>query len=538
MNRRHLAFPATALCVSAFLSAQTPVLRIQGAENLTINDRGDIAYILDFGPNGKQLRVEPVLGPGPFSVALSAGISFPSLLPSFPDALIDDLGAFALDGSGQLVLSMELSDPALPSLNEGLYRINDVPLTNGDAIAHTSLSPGSSWLQFSSLVKTSPSGRILLSGTVSDAAIPGFADEVLASFELDGNGDVQDLEIFAVESGPVPNLPGFVVRQAGLPNRQTDADINDAGDVLWTVRMQSPGVTSERALFLNDELLIQQRQPSPIPSQNWGGIFGPMDLNEQGDWLVQAQIGSGPQNGVLVLNGNVIVREGDGVPGTATTIFRFASQTPVGLTADARPVYQVELFGGGTAILVGDEIVARTGETQLGGLLLEEIRDARDTLSLSANGRFLAFRGLLEFGVDVYGVIDLGIVRPLVACQPNTGELSLDGAPVLGNTIFFSADNAPSPTAEPYLMISSAPWPSAMPPCGLTVSSGELLINFGGADPLLVQPMTLSTNSASVYISTSPVLVNLPLYAQGIFVDPGGPEPLRLTNAMEIVIGS
>ena len=78
------------------------------------------------------------------------------------------------------------------------------------------------------------------------------------------------------------------------------------------------------------------------------------------------------------------------------------------------------------------------------------------------------------------------------------------------------------------------------PPCGVRLGFGERIVGLGATDPFLVVPggawagATLGTDLAIA----SPQLANQTIRGQEVFLALGSNEPVRLTNGVELEVGT
>ena len=523
------------LLASTAPTAQTPVILAQDAENLVINDRGDIAYLSNLTLwSEKGFSFEP-------RTQIVTQLGGLAGIPSIPLAQITEYGPFGIDLRGDVFAAFELQNNLDPSLSAGFFRATDLALINGDPSVFPPLSPGSVWLSFQDFVKVNRNGRVLLAGQVQDPAIPGFGDDVLLSMDFDASGLPSAVLVHGYEGALLPDQVSPI---RSLPDSPVEAEINGNGDVLWGVRF----ISRPRAIYLNDQPVLQEGDPASVPGLTIASLTSaPLDLNDAGDWLVLASLTPAPSstNGALIKNGEVIVREGDPLGSSGFVVEQLPTFSPLALTDAGESLYVATLspaIGPGTgpnAIVLDDEILAQAGKTRVQGLLLESLYQGQQSPAASPNGRYVTYRATLELGADVVVLLDLGRTKPLTGCAPNEGVLARDrGFPVAGGTMDLRLDNAQSllAGANSYLLFSSSPAPG-FPSCGTTTPWGELLINFGtNGDPFFVQQAT--SNPQPLFFSQSPALVNQTFYVQGIFFDPGASPPFRYTNALEVEIGA
>lgn len=130
---------------------------------------------------------------------------------------------------------------------------------------------------------------------------------------------------------------------------------------------------------------------------------------------------------------------------------------------------------------------------------------------------------LVSGSVKINQVATLGVDNPV-------------GSQSVGSLPFVGIANAQDPT---FVAIGSG---TPIPGWGMSGPTGELLISVAPPNPLLAlsgTPWTGPGNPAPVPVAVPNVvtLIGLKVFAQGVMVDPFGPQTLGLTNGMTLDIG-
>lgn len=540
--------PASAQSAQMLLSrgqAIPTVGNITSIDKFAINDNGDwLAVVVTNAPANKDtivlrngfvtLREGTVLG-------APAGATFTA-----PRSL-------NVDSRGNIFWDLELTPAGGSTTITGVYFNTRKQFVEVDPISTPGYSRAAFWLKFNGAVKANDSNQFMVGATVSDPSIAGASDDALLLFTTDGKGNIISSTDVAHEDGSVPELPYKITTGApGLAFSQvTDFDLNDKGDVMWQARYTISGTNRARGIFLNDKLLANEGAASPIAGLNWNDLTSRVSLNDRGDYAFEAGL-TGPQNqrAVLVKNGQIFLRERTSFPAIAPYLIdNFADKTPILLSNTGEVVYRCQWTGPNatdTGILVDKEIVVQENTTQINGLLVSIFVDSPDAIAISPNGRYLLYRVDLEDESSVVGITDLGRVTPLDDCTGNTGRLFRSkGFPVIGKTVTLSLDKGQGVGVTPFLLVSDRAI-AGYPPCGIATGFGELVIDFGtNGNPFLIRignPWLGGPVPINLAIANSVGLVDKKVYAQGIFFNVGnnipGVETLRLTNAVEIEIGS
>ena len=469
-------------------------------------------------------------------------------LASPTGATLGGFNSLNVDTLGDLFWDLTLVGPST-----ALYRNTRLVAKIGDPLNTVGFSRDASWLSFNGFVLANNNNQLLVAGEVNDSAIPGGSDTAMILITLDDDANIVSTVDVAHEKGQAPVLGLLVDDTAGIATgNPARYDLNDQGQVLWTVRVETGNTSFTRAIFLDGDLIYQQGDPSPVPGFNWLDLQSRVSLNNRGDWLIQGDI-TGPQNfrGVLVKNGELLLRERSTIPAIQPLLIdNFANQTPIFLADSGDAIYRLQWTGPGntdTGIMINEEIIVREGLTNVEGTPIAEFIDGDTAIAASPSGRYMMYECTLEDDSRVVSLVDMGLVTPLDGCEEHTGTLRRTaGFPIVGDRVTLAMDEGQGNGVTPFLMVSDRPIFS-YPPCGLVTSWGdELLIDFGAnGNPFLLLigvPWLGSEVFLNLDITNNMSLIDKRFYAQGIFFDitnqTNGAERLRLTNAVEIEIGA
>ena len=537
-----ISAPAVAQSPTIILQRGQPIPGLQGI-NMTglikfaINDAGE--WMAQTNTNSSDEDTDEVILRNGF-LTLQEG----TIVGTPSGANIDAFGSLNINEAGDSYWEFSLAGA---SVSGGVYRNTRAIALSGDLLNCPSYSRNATWLNFRGVVKGNNNNQILVGCEVNDSAIGGTADQAILLINLDDNGNILQTVDIAHESGQVPQI-GNTIGQNSIPfNQVNQMDLNDLGDVLWQAK-----ITGGDAIFLNDQVLMREGQASPVPGFNWGGLNNArVALSDVGDWLVLGSLSGGPQNrrDLLVVNNEKVLRERDTIPAIAPLLIdNFAIGTPLFVTNSGEAIFRAQWTGAGatdTGLLLTHDIIVREGITNLGGVTIGEFPDGESAIATSPGGRYVVFECTLDDDTNVVGLVDIGRVSVLPACQANSGRLRrASGFPLAGQTLALGMDDAQATASTPFLLVSDCPI-FTYPPCGVNTAFGELIIDFGdNGNPFLLligNPWLGAEVPINIAIANNTNLIDKKVYAQGIFFDiagGSGGETLRLTNAVEIEIGA
>ena len=551
LSPRTISFCLFATFLAGSTSAQSASVALQKGDEVigvgivndinegTINDSGE--WLVWAGTDNEDQDIDDVLVRNGF-LTLQEGttLGFPS------GAKIDAFRSITIDSRGDSGWEFRLRDAPF---QYGAYFNTRLVVLEGDP-APAPFTPGSTYFTLNKLARYNDNWQILLLCTVADQSIAGLSEDTLVVLTTDGNGNLSDERVVVYEGGPIAGQTSTV---RGLSGNRNSFAINNAGEAMYVVRLNTGSNANDVAIYIDDKLIAQENTNTPISGRRYAQLLGSrVDLNDRGDRVFDATLtGSSSNNSVIFKNGRVFAREANPAP---FGIFQsFGSGTPIQLTDDGDVIYYAN-WSGPTAfdegVLFNSFPIVQEGITTVNGRLLVDLKNSAETFNISPNGRYLLFLGTVEdqiAGGQAEGafVVDIGAVERLPGCFGNVPTLArVGGFPVVGGSITLGMDKAQAIGAIPLLLISDGLAPGSAPPCGLVTNLGELLIDFSSPGNPIDAFLGVSWVGAEINI-TVPIppivsLTDVSLYLQGFFFDSLGTTsmPLSLTNALRIEIGA
>jgi hypothetical protein len=259
------------------------------------------------------------------------------------------------------------------------------------------LPAGTVWSRLE-LVQVPSASKVAVPGSVQIPSAPGDTG-VIAVFDVDGSGQVVGASL-PVQQGMALS-DGRAVDFIFAGNNETR--VNALGEALWWGFTS----TSEAIIAIDDVVVAEGNQATPDPSLTWRPFAGPeVDLNDEGDWVIKALVTSFPRD-VIMTSSGLVARQGSAHPAFPSfTVGDFGLNSPVFVDNSGTVAFYVDLSGTSStaddeAIVVGDQIVAREGVTQVGGGTIVGIDDGSRGFHYARDGSSLIFEGDLDLGGQI-----------------------------------------------------------------------------------------------------------------------------------------
>lgn len=452
--------------------------------------------------------------------------------------ILDDWNSLTLSNRGDFGMLLKIKNAT--ESKEGVFW-NLVPVVlGGDVIVSPLLGANSVYDKFRN-IKMNGNNVMYVVASINNTAVGSgnSKEDALVRLDLSSTGALLATTVLATKDMNLPLIPGAKVTT--LSSTEHGMDVNRQGDVIVQVSA-GPG-QGKTAVWINlDTIVAQEQQDTPIPGVKWRGLGGAKcGINNNGGYVVSGNTDA-TDSFLIVKNGQKFVAGGDILPQLSTGPVQQNSLSPIVLT-DHDDVFWVARFAGTSddAFARNYEPIVQRNRTTVEGNLIVGIVADENAFSVSPNGRFFIGR------VDIQSVgfsvvfVDFGLVEEIPGCTGNSGQLKLvSGKPLVGQTMMLSVDNGQAPGVIPTLAFSTRP---AIPnnPCGLPTVFGEVLIS--PANTRLIELLDPWNGVDPVtYELTVPNLISLvdaTFYAQAAFFDPKRPssEKYRLTNALRFELG-
>ncbi|XOV76700.1 MAG: hypothetical protein ACFHWZ_07575 [Phycisphaerales bacterium] len=278
----------------------------------------------ELSPNGlpfaSSVQLGGVTGDGDWSVSAeeiggsNREFTFSSIFPAAGEAVEYDGDIFGAAHRSQLA-----SDGTLyVRSSEGILVRkpgDDEPrwlLRPDEDVQLTEFLPGSFWERVFDM-HVNDVGDVLIFARIR-AAQPGggFQDRSVLA-KITDLGEEREETLIYTAGDPIDGLP---TSTSFLPNSDQLA-INNAGDIVFLAQLSGVGFDTDSVVVLNGSIVLREGDPSPIPGEVYGELrsFGSVDINNNGVWAVQTKIpGFGEFTGFIATSeGTVVAAEGETV---------------------------------------------------------------------------------------------------------------------------------------------------------------------------------------------------------------------------------
>lgn len=346
---------------------------------------------------------------------LGDGVSDP------PGATIAAFDSFSAELFGAVAWVARLDGtPGGDADDEAVYMENQLWLQEGPVTftGLTNLPEGSRWLSFDDVRCSSNAGTILFRGHMDDPTVPGPDESYLALGSLCGSiGNLCSVHRRFTEGQAAPGLETLIESVRVSP---ATAAISPSGTyVVWSCDLEgdpaSDGCVYRFKGYFGGQhvLLAREGAASPVAGHRWGALERiAVSVNSSGSWTLRGRLDDpDPETDtVLVRDGAVLAREGDVLPSVAPHVLTGFGSGPALLDEQGRVLWFGRLAGPGgrsEALFLDDQVLLRTGATEVDGRTLMGLGSGVDAMSLSPQGNTLVFRGTLAGGVEGAFLLDL-----------------------------------------------------------------------------------------------------------------------------------
>lgn len=356
---------------------------------------------------------------------------------------------------GAIAFNLFLDDTVSTNDNSGIYRGTDLVLQEGSVSLAAGFSPGTTYRGFFDVKFGADQDTILTMASVDDPLINSTTDRALVLLEFNSTSGLWDETVIAKE-GDI--LPGQIEAVADFETGAEEYAINSAGQVLFTADLAGP-TSSDRAIYLDSTLLLQEGSPSIVAGRNWGSLSSPeLDLNENGSWVVKTQLDNTDTTNdwVIVRDGNVFMREGDSVPDIGSFTFQdFGGSVGVWVTDDGDVIWFGDWDDPDTSrdegLFINDRLVLQEGVTVVDGETIIDLSDITEQVHVSPSGDYIIIEGEIAGAtsdLDVAILIETDFGETFCTSLPNStgavGTLFASGSDeVAANDVTLNAGNMP-----------------------------------------------------------------------------------------------
>lgn len=404
--------------------------RVTRIDNLVVNNDG--SWIVEADTDQSDIDADSVLikndilflregDPLPLPMGASVG-SFDTLSLNSNDASVWNL---FLDGTSGL------------SDNSGVYRNATLIIQESDISGAPEFSSGTPYTGFFEC-KFNDANQVLIMASIDDPNIPSTTDRALVIAQINDAGVLLG-EAAPYKEGDI--LPGQVDPVLDFETGPHQFGFNSSGQIMFNADLGATG----NAIYLDDVLLGQTGDSSPVIGRNYEFLTRSLDLNSVGDHVFRANLdGDDASDEIIVRNGERFVGEGDTFDAISpSTIDGLGLTTaPVRLTDSGNVIWYGEWNGGDDAALFYDFVpIIETGVTSVDGRLVDAIANTTDAFSVSENGRYVLAEVTFTNGDNAALMVDVTClsldVSPLIPNQNATFDVSGAQANTAGGVFFF-----------------------------------------------------------------------------------------------------
>jgi len=530
-------FPAFAPFFLATVSwAQTPTPRLRVGDTLPSGDHVTFVGTSRIDDHGSWLSIVDsdfadaiqdafLLRDGQVLLREGASLAGPA------GATLDDFFGVASNAGGDVATLLKVHQPFVTF--DGLY-FNARPVAvNGDLVGAPEVPAATTWDRFIG-VWLNDARTLLVLGEINNPDFGSAREDALARVQLDAAGAVVSTNVLLTKGQFVPALNG-TVRNVG--NLVRNCAFNGHGDFMSVVYLAS----GARAVLRNlDTVLAREGQPSPIAGRSYQILaLSKVALNDFGDYAFTATLDGTTDTYCIFKNGQKFALAGDVLPFLSSPLAN-GTAAPIFLGALGELFWRADdVDGDGEAFVRGMDVIVQANSTLVGGALVTELSLREDAFHVSPDGRFWAGRVVLQNVGDALLTADFGLVAPWTGCTPSPARLrKASGEALTGQRLTLELDGAQALGALPAVLFGTRGLRSSAG-CGFPVAGGELLVEPAShVATLLGAPWAGTPVPFAIDIPPDAALVDLELFAQGVFADASSSPRLRLANGLRLQIGA
>ena len=468
------------------------------------------------------------------------------------DAVIEDFPSLDSNSSGYVGIILNLRGTGVSNAddygvfwNTTLLAREASPIFATDVNGTSFANPPTYWAFYQT--HFNQNNQFLVTGEIQDTSIgtPSQREFSLVLLDTDGAGTVVNEEILLMEGYPLP-ATGEIVKTVGTSGHPNSTAFNTKGDWMSVAQAGTSPATDSMILH-NHQIIAREGSLGVDEVRNWINMTtSKLSLNDFGDTLHTGLLqGGGPNNAVIVLNGEIFAQEGETFPAIAPdVILNFGANPPI-YVSNSGDVYWSGTTSSGTRntyYFRNKEVVLRQGDP-VGSTLARTLWSSAYAYDVSRSGRFFLGKVTQSNGGEALFLADYGAIVPIPGCYSNPSTLTkVSGEAQVGNTFTLEMDNAQGPGVLPRMFWSLQ---QSIPgnECGKTTKFGEVLVSLAAGNIIATIDAPLYMGSPSQFtidIPNDPILVDLTVYGQGAFLNfsQAAPGPnVQLTNGYRIEVG-
>ena len=399
---------------------------VTSINNLDVNNNGDW-YVEADTDNAVTTADLVLIANGALAYQEGQALTLPA------GATLRGFDSMNLNEAGSISSNWSLDGTAGSTSDTGLYFDGALLIQEGSATTAPQFSVGTVYTGYFE-TWNSDNNSFLALCSLDDPLIASTTDRGLMVIVHDGAGGLISETAFLKE-GDIP--AGQVEFLTDFQTGQHDLDYSQNGHIAYIVDLNGDTAV-DTAIYVNNTLIAQEGSPSGVVAGvNWssGLSSAVLDVNNHGQLLFHGDLDTGgtADDRVIVFDGTIIAREGDGHPAIpAGMVFTGFGSGPMYCSDNGDVVY----FGDwddpdttiDTGLFINDQLVIQEGVTMIGGLVVEDVRGISDGFRMSDDGRYVICELNLVGNIEGAFLIDRG-PRPVTICVGD-GTYDIGGGPV------------------------------------------------------------------------------------------------------------
>jgi hypothetical protein len=381
--------------------------------NLDVNENGDWVVEIDTD-NPSTDDDNGIIHNGTLVYTENQSLAAPA------GSFLDILDSMSLNEANVFSSNWGLDGTAGSSDDSGLYYNGVLLIQEGDISTAAGFSAGTVYKGYFETYNSDNKEFVVLA-SIDDPGIAGTTNRALVLVEHDGAGRLVSETVLYKETDL---LAGQTELVDDFQTGQHDVDYSQNGHVAFIARLLGDA-GFDSAIYVNDTLIAQEGSDSGVvPGVEWdsGMNSAVLDVNNHGQLIFKGDLDSGSTStdGVIVFDGAIIAREGDGNPSIPVgTVFTSFGSGPVLCSDNGDTLFYGDWDDSDvsidTGLFLNGELIVQEGVTTIGGVVVDALRGISDGYRMSDDGRYIIFEAQLVGGDEGAFLIDRG-PRPTTIC--------------------------------------------------------------------------------------------------------------------------
>ena len=411
-------------------------------------------------------------------------------IPDIPGATIKNWIDIGLNNNGDMVQMLNLNKTPLGMPDDsGLFWNLELLLQESNVVMDPARFDLAGWIYFKFKAAELNDSDDVAAYVDLQPPSGGLGQPALIYLTTDGSGNKLTEKVLMVKGDPFPGNPATTITT--ISGTDGSIALNNNGD--WLANAQNNGPTGngngkQWAVIVNGEVVARDKDPAPFGTRTYEDLSSvEADINDLGEYVFNGKLndlGSKASDAFIQKNDQPFVQEGETFPAIAPhTIEQFGSAA-LRIDNGGNVVWFAELRGPAAnedeAIFRNRDIVIHEGVTIVNGSLITALKKDNRALDLSTNGRFLSAFVITNQIGDTVVMVDFGSVTKLPGCTGNPSTLEVSEGLIIAGANLEFEMDNAQEDGALPFLLFSTRPSIIGSPCGVNSPYGEIMIGTKG----------------------------------------------------------